>query len=81
MNPLLSGIPIHIFEDFKQPRKHRKKRINKKWRKRYGYAVKTPLEADQVIFVSAPSSGSVGCIYMNRTTYENLKRIGGIDKW
>lgn len=80
MNPLLSGIPIHIFEDFKQPRKHRKKRINKKWRKRYGYAVKTPLEADQVMFIPPAFSQSKGCIYMNRTTYENLKRIGGKDK-
>ena len=80
MNPLLSGIPIHIFEDFKQPRKHRKKRINKKWRKRYGYVVKTPLEADQVIFATPTYGEPKGCIYMNRTTYENLKRIGGKDK-
>ena len=77
MNPLLSEIPIHIFEDFKQPRKHRKKRINKKWRKRYGYAIRTPLEADQVIYLKPNNDFPMGYLYMNRKTYEKVKQIGG----
>ena len=73
MNPLLSGIPIRIFEDFRQPRKHRKKRINKKWRKRYGYAVRTPLEAEQVVYLKPNNHFPNGCLYMNRETYEKFK--------
>lgn len=33
---LLTGYPIYIATKEIQCRKHRKKRINKKWRKRYG---------------------------------------------
>ena len=60
------GIPIRITTKSYQRRSHRKKRINKKWRKRYGYKEWDPLTDGQMVFVD-------GILYMTRKDYEMLK--------
>ena len=43
-----TGIPIIVVPDSKkQNRTHRKKRINKKWAKRYGYTTYNPLKMNR----------------------------------
>ena len=44
------GIPIFIATKEYQRRKHHKKRINKKWRKRYGVIEYNSMPHGQVIF-------------------------------
>ena len=68
MDSLLYGMPIIIDGMKVQRRKHRKKRINKKWAKRYGFHYYSNLKnGDTVIFN--------GKIYMNHWTYEQLRKI------
>ena len=43
------GIPIIVVGTKTQKRKHRKKRINKKWIKRYGYNYSSKLSNDQIL--------------------------------
>lgn len=64
----LNGLPVVISRDIKiQNRKHKKRRINKKWAKRYGYYIqKSIVEDGQVI--TTPSH-----IIMNERTYEQFK--------
>lgn len=50
-----------------QVRKHKKKRINKKWLKRYGRYGKQKLDKDQVILVD-------GIVYMSRPHFKKLKK-------
>ena len=58
-----TGIPIIVIPDSKkQNRTHRKKRINKKWAKRYGYTQYNSIEDDKAINLN-------GSIYMNPRTY------------
>ena len=66
----LSGLPIIIIsekDNGDQRRSHKKKRINKKWRKRYG-TVSTPIEKGQCIVVKGAG------VYMSRKTYNALKK-------
>ena len=63
---LLTGYPVYIATKEIQPRKHRKKRINKKWQKRYGYEYDL-MPHGQIIIVD-------GIIYMTKKTYEQFKR-------
>lgn len=64
-----SGIPIIVIPDSKkQNRTHRKKRINKKWSKRYGYTVHNLFKDDEVITMQ-------GNMYMNPRTYYKIKNI------
>lgn len=70
MNNILSsyaGIPIIVIPDKKvQKRKHKRKRINKKWLKRYGYnIIPSPFEDDKIISMD-------GKLYMNSRTYQVL---------
>lgn len=68
--PLLNGIPVMVLTPVKhQRRRHKRKRINKKWCKKYGYTVREPLalEKGQVIMVD-------GKLVMNEQTYSMLKR-------
>ena len=51
-----------------QARKHKKKRINKKWRKRYGL-VSAPLEKGQIITLTTCHE-----LLMSRKTYRTLKQ-------
>ena len=70
MIPIMNSMPIIIIsekDNGDQARTHRKKRINKKWRKRYG-TVSTPIEKGQCIVIKG--SG----IYMSRKTYNALKK-------
>ena len=62
-----TGIPIIVVPDSKkQNRTHRKKRINKKWAKRYGYTTYNSIEDEQIITMN----GS-----MNPRTYYKLKSL------
>ena len=63
------GIPIIVVPDSKkQNRTHRKKRINKKWAKRYGYTTYNFIEDDKVIMMN-------GRICVNPRTYYKLKSL------
>lgn len=63
-----NGFPIIVIADkIIQNKKHKKKRINKKWKKRYGFTVlKSPIEDGQVLMTQ---SG----LYVNDKTYLRLK--------
>lgn len=66
-----NGVPIFIFSehnDGDNVRFHKKKRIRKKWRKRYG-VVRTGLKAGDMILISEPNPK----LYMSRKTYAFLK--------
>ena len=64
-----TGIPIIVVPDNKkQNRTHKKKRINKKWAKRYGYTIYNFIEDEKVITMN-------GTMYMNPRTYYKLKSL------
>ena len=64
-----TGIPIIVVHDSKkQNRTHRKKRINKKWAKRYGYTTYNFIEDEKVITMN-------GSMYVNPRTYYKLKSL------
>ncbi len=68
---LLHGISVYVVEDkLIQNRKHRKRRINKKWAKRYGFTVMPAYIKDGKI-LQIPHG-----LMMNRKTYEVLKKMG-----
>ena len=65
-----NSLPVHIIsekDNGDQRRTHKKKRINKKWRKRYGL-VSAPVEKGQCFVFKG-----VG-IFMSRKTYIALKK-------
>ena len=66
MEKQMTGIPIRIATFEQQTRKHRKKRINKKWRKRYGVKTFDLMEHGKVLYVD-------GVIYMTKKTFEDFK--------
>lgn len=60
------GIPIIITNRYKERRKHKKKRINKKYAKKYGYIkCGLPIEDGKIYKVD-------GKLYMNQATYNRL---------
>lgn len=62
-------IPIIVVPDSKKQNKmHKKKRINKKWDKRYGYTTYNLIEDEKVITMNES-------MYMNPRTYYKLKSI------
>lgn len=63
-----TGIPIIVTDKIKQKRIHRKKRINKKWAKRYGFIENNYpyIEDDKAIMFK-------GQILMNEKTFEIKK--------
>ena len=64
-----AGIPIIGVPDSKKQNKtHKKKRINKKWAKRYGYTTYNFIEDDKVIMMN-------GRICVNPRTYYKLKSL------
>lgn len=64
-----TGISIIVIPDSKkQNRIHKKKRINKKWAKRYGYTVHNQLEDGKVITMD-------GSMFVNPRTYSKLKSL------
>ena len=67
------GHPIYIATKCFQIRKHRKKRINKKWLKRYGTWEINMMPHNEVIMMDD------GVIWMTKRTWEQFKR--GIRRW
>ena len=66
-HPLINGLPIVIVPTYKKQRRtHRKKRINKKWAKRYGFTYHNYLKDGDVVMSSEG-------LMMNRVTYEALQ--------
>ena len=64
-----TGIPIIVVPDSKkQNRTHKKKRINKKWAKRYGHTTSNSIEDEKVIMMN-------GSMYVNPRAYYKLKSI------
>jgi hypothetical protein len=64
----LYGHPIYIATIELQRRKHRKKRINKKWLKRYGYE-----ECDLMPHGQIYAMGD-GIFWMTKRTYQRFKK-------
>ena len=62
-----SGVPVYIATKEYQRRKHHKKRINKKWRKRYGVIEYNSMPHGQVIFNEADR-----VLYMTKKTWKEL---------
>ena len=63
----LGGTPIIIIPTIKtQNRTHKKKRINKKWAKRYGFTISETLKNGETYMMD-------GKLYMNQHTYTQLK--------
>lgn len=67
---LMTGYPIYIATKEVQRRKHPKKRINKKWRKRYGVIELNSMSHGEVIMMNN------GVIWMTKRTYQELKLKG-----
>ena len=62
-----NSVPIVIVPTYKrQNRTHKKKRINKKWAKRYGFTEHNTMEDGQVINMN-------GSLYMNAKTASIFK--------
>lgn len=64
---LLTGYPIYLATKEIQRRKHHKKRINKKWRKRYGMIELNSMPHGEVVMMDN------GIIWMTKRTFERLK--------
>ena len=63
----LYGMPIIITTRVQQLRMHRKRRINKKWRKRYGVMEYNPIPEGQVVVHD-------GTMYMSRKDFYLLEQ-------
>lgn len=68
---LLTGYPIYIATREIQRRKHHKKRINKKWRKRYGMIEFNFMPHEKVLIMDNR------VIWMTKRTFESLKKSIG----
>lgn len=62
------GHPIYIATKECQRRKHRKKRINKKWLKRYGTYELNMMPHGEIVLRD-------GAIWMNKKTFEQFKKL------
>lgn len=65
---LLTGYPIYIATKEVQRRKHHKKRINKKWRKRYGVIEYNSMPHGKIIFNEIDR-----VFYMTKKTLQELQ--------
>lgn len=65
---LLTGYPIYIATKEIQRRKHHKKRINKKWRKRYGFIEYNLMPHGEIFFNEIDRA-----FYMTKKTLQELK--------
>ena len=66
-----SGANIIVVPDsLQQNRTHKRKRINKKWAKRYGFSRYNTLEDGKIV-----QSVLDKTLYMNPRTYDGLRRI------
>ena len=64
------GISVFIATKEFQRRKHHKKRINKKWRKRYGVIEYNSMPHGQVVFNEVDR-----VLYMTKKTFEEVKKM------
>ena len=64
---MLNGIPIIITTKTVQNRKHKKRRINKKWLRRYGYTERDIQPAGSAYMFE-------GKLYMTKRDFERLKK-------
>ena len=64
---LLTGYPIYIATKEIQRRKHHKKRINKKWKKRYGMIELNYMPHGEVVMMDN------GALWMTKKTYQTIK--------
>ena len=72
---LFNGMPVVITPGSKmQNRTHKKKRINKKWAKRYGYTDSNVLEDGKILIYNKNT------LYMNQKTHESLLKTIGKEK-
>lgn len=70
----ICGMQVIIAPEKKVQRKtHKKKRINKKWAKRYGYKYIKSMEDDNIYMLPKDNK-----LIMNRSTYDNLKHVKDI---
>lgn len=60
------GMPVIVTTKTIQRRKHRKKRINKKWAKRYGFR-EIEFQDEEVVFFD-------GKLYVTKSGFEKLKK-------
>jgi len=68
---ILTGYPIYIATKEIQRRKHHKKRINKKWQKRYGMIELNSMPHGEVVMMDN------GAMWMTKKTYiEFAKQVG-----
>lgn len=65
---LLTGYPIYVATKEVQRRKHHKKRINKKWKKRYGYYEINLMPHGEILFNEVDR-----VFYMTKKTLQKLK--------
>lgn len=65
---LLNGYDIIITTKKHQIRTHKKKRINKKWAKRYGFMYFDIQEKGQAVIIGSK-------IYMTQRDYDELKEV------
>jgi hypothetical protein len=65
---LLTGYPIYIATKEVQRRKHHKKRINKKWQKRYGVIELNSMPHGKIIFNEIDQ-----VFYMTKKTLQELQ--------
>lgn len=68
---LLTDYPIYIATKEVQCRKHHKKRINKKWRKRYGTIEFNSMPHGEIVMMDN------GVIWMTKRTFESFKKSIG----
>lgn len=68
----LTGFPIYIATKEVQRRKHHKKRINKKWRKRYGVIEYNSMPHGEAFFNEINQT-----FYMTKKTYIELTKMCG----
>lgn len=70
----ICGMQVIIAPEKKVQRKtHKKKRINKKWAKRYGYKYIKSMEDDNIYMLPKDNK-----LIMSRNTYDNLKHVKDI---
>ena len=68
--PWFIGYPIYIATKEVQRRKHPKKRINKKWRKRYGVIELNSMPHGEVMMMM-----DNGVLWMTKKTFEQIRKL------
>lgn len=66
---IICGYPIYIATKEIQRRKHHKKRINKKWRKRYGCWELNYMPHGEIVMTDE------GVLYMTKRTYQDMLKV------